>query len=416
MSQEMNDLPIKRFESLFNYTNDVVFIADPQGRILTMNEKAQHFFKPFKEGTKVQMLFDGVEDFIDSVNNTQIVHSYRVLYKMKNGTQHPFKLTLVPLINKGELSELLIIAKHLKEIESFGKEMEQLATQVSLLEEENKLLKSQCKNKGGTKKLASALKELEKANRQLDQLNKDLVKELELASLVQKSLVPSSFPDQKHLRFTFHFEPMGPVGGDYYDIIELEDDKIGLIVADVSGHGVSSALIASMLKISFIDFAPSLVSPAELLTTLNTEYCRLIQTGDYVTAFYTILDPIHRKITYSGAGHPMSLLLDSRKNNIETLKSEGFFLGMFEGAEYVDRERDFVQGDRYLVYTDGIIEAFSIEHNAQFGIERLRAGFKKYQRKPAEEMLIGIISEVKSFMHKSTFLDDLAMVAVDYRE
>jgi len=211
-----------------------------------------------------------------------------------------------------------------------------------------------------------------------------------------------------------HFEPMGPVGGDYYDLVELPGGRSGLILADVSGHGVSSAFIAAMLKISFMNYAPEGLGPAELLSMLNEEYCSLIQTGDYVTAFYTIFDPANRTMVYSGAGHPMSLFYRSRNDRVETLKSEGFFLGMFDRSEYVEKSIEFAPGDKYLVYTDGIIEAFSENQEEQFGVKRLIRAFKKHHEKLIDERLNAIIAEVKEFMQQSTFYDDLAMVSVDF--
>jgi sigma-B regulation protein RsbU (phosphoserine phosphatase) len=110
----------------------------------------------------------------------------------------------------------------------------------------------------------------------------------------------------------------------------------------------------------------------------------------------------------------MSLLYRSRNNRVETLKSEGFFLGMFDRSEYIEKSIEFDPGDKYLIYTDGIIEAFSENLEEQFGVKRLIRAFKTHHQKSIDERLNAIIAEVKEFMQQSTFYDDLAMVSVDF--
>jgi len=396
-----------RFERFFHYSNDIVLITDPDGKVLDANQRARNYFNQPLRGTRFHELFDGLATQEECLKNPQVVHSFRVRSHGKRGESHTFKLTLVPVVRKEHVKELLVILSDLKEMYSYECRIDKLRARIQELERERRLI--------GDGRLESALEELEKANLSLDRINKELVKELEFAALVQKSLLPTSFPEQKNLRFIFHFEPMGPVGGDYYDVVALGNERIGLIVADVSGHGVGSAFIAAMLKISFVNQAPLCDSPADLLLRLNKEYCRLIQTGEYVTSFYVIIDPGSNKLTFSGAGHPMPFLFHRGSNSTEMLKSEGFFLGMFEGAEYVDGVRDFMPGDRFLLYTDGIIEAFSSEENAQFGVERLLKSFNMHRSRSAEDLTGEIINEVKGFMQQSSFHDDFAMVVVDYK-
>jgi PAS domain S-box-containing protein len=404
------------FIGLFNYTNDVIIITDQYGEVVDSNDKALLIFGSEIKGQRIQHMFDGLSEAVDSIKNIQVVQSIYINLKSKNGMKRPFKLTLVPVTKSDTIENLLIIGKDLTESESFSNEIEQLQEQLNSLMKENQLLKTQTDGDVESNQLTGALQKLEQANTQLNKMNKTLTKELELASHIQKSLVPHSYPEEKYLHIQSHFEPMGPVGGDYYDIIDFGEGKKGIILADVSGHGVSSAFIAAMLKISFINFAPGCFSPAEVLNNLNREYCRLIQTGDYVTAFYVIFDPINRTMVYSGAGHPMPLFLHGEKKTVEMLQSEGFFLGMFDGAVYTNTTIDFSPGDKYLVYTDGIIEAYSEEQDELFGIQRLLEAFKRHHKKPITQRLDAIIAEVKLFMQQSKFYDDLAMVAVDFKK
>jgi serine phosphatase RsbU (regulator of sigma subunit) len=402
------------YEKLFHNVNDVVMVTDRKGRILEGNDKARYIFGPKFMGQRIQRLGAGIGDVVESLKSANIIQSVHIQYRSEKGDLCPMKLTFVPVSINSSSSRLLVIGKDLKERTYFNEEIERYVKKITSLEKENQMLRNQCENSGAGAELVEALKKLELANIQLYDINKRLNRELELASTLQRSLVPQTFPDDTQLRIGSHFEPMGPVGGDYYDLVELPDGRSGLMLADVSGHGVSSAFIAAMLKISFMNHAPKGLGPAQLLSALNEEYCSLIQTGDYVTAFYTIFDPASRTMVYSGAGHPMSLFYHSRKDRVDTLKSEGFFLGMFDRAQYTEKSIEFIPGDKYLVYTDGIIEAFSENKEELFGVKRLIHAYKKHHRKPIDERLNAIIAEVKEFMQQSVFYDDLAMVAVDF--
>jgi serine phosphatase RsbU (regulator of sigma subunit) len=404
----------KRFDRLFHFTNDCVLITDSEGIVTDINQRALDYFGRAIIGSSIYTLFTGLTIDREDLKNTQIIHSFHVHCLKRAGDLYAFKLTLVPVTKGKDVRELFLILKDLRELESYEREIERLKVRLSAVERENESRKRLQERGNQSNKLSAVLEELERANSNLDHMNRELMKELELASMVQKSLVPVSFPEHEDLHFAFHFEPMGLLGGDYYDVVSLKDGKVGLIVADVSGHGVGSAFIAAMLKISFINLAPRCNSPAELLTGLNTEYCQLIQTGEYVTAFYTIIDPRDQKIIYSGAGHPMPFLSHPGSRQGETLKSEGFFLGMFEGAEYKDTVCDFMHGDRFFVYTDGIIEAFSTEENTQYGMQRLFESFDKHKNRSAEVLLSLLIEEVKRFMNKNSFHDDMVLAVVDY--
>jgi PAS domain S-box-containing protein len=410
------ELHARRFERLFQYTNDIVLVTGPDGIVKDLNQRAHDFFEGERHvrGKSIRTLFNGFDMAEELLRNPQIVHSFHVSSVSRSGGNRPLKLALVPVTEKGEVTELILILKDLTELESQESRIDSLRKMIADREQESRSGKPQGPGDRSAVRLECALEELKNANRELNRRNRGYAREFELAALVQKSLVPISFPDRDNLHFAFHFEPMGPVGGDYYDVIVLNDGRIGVIVADVSGHGVGAAFIAAMLKISFINQAPHCSSPSVLLGALNKEYCRLIQSGDYVTAFYTIIDPEQKTMTFSGASHPMPLLSRCGQKTGEPLRSGGFFLGMFEGAEYADTVREFGPGDRFFAYTDGIIEAFSEEKNQQYGLDRLFRCFEGGRDLSTEEFVSALIGEVKAFTRKSFFQDDLAVVAVDY--
>jgi len=409
--QKKDNIIQKRFDGLFNYSPDIIFRVTPEGKILEANQSAQCIFGPSIQGSNIKRFFVEKDLISEAMSNPYIVHSLRISPRLKNKANYVFKLTIIPLSEDEKIVEHLFLGRNLGEIITYQKQIENLKRKIEELaiSKEKEFFEEK-----GQISLSVALKKLERANQKLEEINTNLNKELELAAMMQKSLIPTKSHDSEYLKFTFHFEPMGHVGGDYYDVIDLEGGKKGLILADVSGHGVSSALIAAMLKISFMNYAPYLHSPSNVLTRLNADYCSLIQTGDYVTAFYAIFDPEKGVVSYSGAGHPYPLLLHKKSNMVEQLHSEGFFLGMFEGSKYHDRKTEFISGDRFLVYTDGIVEAYSEDRNEQYGNQRLLVSFKHFHDGSGEELLDMIIKDVKKFMHKSKFYDDLAMVVVDH--
>jgi sigma-B regulation protein RsbU (phosphoserine phosphatase) len=120
-------------------------------------------------------------------------------------------------------------------------------------------------------------------------------------------------------------------------------------------------------------------------------------------------------MTYCGAGHPRPLYLKRQSGSIELLSSEGFFIGMFDQAEYVNQQVELCRDDRFMLFTDGIIEAYSDEKGEQFGDSRLRRCFEECCDEPLERVIENVISRVKNFMKKSIFYDDLAIVAVEYK-
>ncbi len=406
----------KRYEALFKYSNDIVLIINLDGKVLVANEKALSIMGSSIVGNKIDRIFEGIASHLESSRNTQIVQSVYAQNKAKAVNRHHFKISLIPVLDKDKVSEVVLVGKDLKEIESYQGEVERLKEKIHLLDEEKRIRDSGLKKGDRKVSLAVAMKKLEVANQKLKDMFRTLNNELELAAILQKSLVPDNLIEHEHINFAFHYEPMGHVGGDYYDVIDIDKNKKGVILADVSGHGVSSAFIAAMFKISFTNYAPEHSSPADVLKKLNREYCNMIQTGDYVTAFYAIFDTVKKRIEYSGAGHPKPLFLHNDSNKVELLSSEGFFIGMFEEADYSDTVLDFFEGDRFLAYTDGIIEAYSEEKNEQYGENRLLKSFQKYKKRPVDQMLQLIITDVERFMNKSKFYDDLAMVAVEYKK
>lgn len=406
---------LRIYQRLFRYTDEIVLVLTEDGDILETNMKVESYFPETIAGRNIESLFEGIELSLSSLFESEVIQTVIARTQHSSERKYTFLLSFIPVSSSSENREIMVIGKDLSEIENYREQVESLQSRVRELEEEKELTGKAKNGKDKTLALANALKKLERTKGELEKINLTLTNELELAAALQKSLVPHKLPDDRYLQFAFHYEPMQFVGGDYYDVMDLGDGKKGLIIADVSGHGVSSAFIAAMLKISFLNYAQMLHSPASVLTKLNEEYCEVIQTGDFVTVFYAVIDPPKNRVTYCGAGHPKPLFLHRKSRTIELLSSEGFFIGMFDQAEYMDKVVEMQKGDRFMVFTDGIIEAYSDERGEQFGEKRLLECFQDCSDEPIDCVIENIIDQVKNFMKKSIFYDDLAIAAVEYK-
>jgi serine phosphatase RsbU (regulator of sigma subunit) len=162
---------------------------------------------------------------------------------------------------------------------------------------------------------------------------------------------------------------MTAVAGDFYDFLKTGEDSLTILVADVSGHGVPAALVASMLKICFAAQREHARDPARILAAFNA-MLRDVLTGQYVTAACAVIDLAAQTVTYAGAGHPPALLLSKNGRDLTHLAENGLFIGPFPQATYSNICVPFQSGDKLLLYTDGIIEATAPD-GQQFGHERL---------------------------------------------
>ncbi len=263
--------------------------------------------------------------------------------------------------------------------------------------------------------LKQALSQVEEQKGIIEQKNKQLEKDLKKAGDLQKSLLPEQLPTRDCIRFATHFTPSHQLGGDFYDVFEVNDHMTGFLMADATGHGVSSAMLSAMFKMTLGKYARTETDPGKVFEALNHDFCNVVQTGDFFTAFYGIIDHKNKKLIYSNAAHPLPLLYDYTTKKIEALDSEGFLLGVMDvGITYETRERAIDGPVRLFVYTDGLQEAINAQ-NEQFGDERIAKAMRRYARNKAETFLEKMVTELKNHTgnHSGTFDDDLTLLAVD---
>ncbi len=197
----------------------------------------------------------------------------------------------------------------------------------------------------------------------------DVEQELATARRIQNSIIPDTAPGFPFLRLATRYQPMTSVAGDFYDLLKTSEHHLTILVADVSGHGVPAALVASMLKVCFAAQREQAKNPAGVLASLNF-MLRDSLAGQYVTAACAAIDAEARVITYAGAGHPPSLLFRRNAGDVVQLSENGLFIGPFPHATYSNISVPFQSGDKLLLYTDGITEAVASD-GQEFGRERL---------------------------------------------
>jgi len=236
--------------------------------------------------------------------------------------------------------------------------------------------------------------------------------ELAIAREIQQSILPTDVPQLKQLRVAACYLPMASVAGDFYEFIDLDEHHAGFLVADVSGHGVPAALIASMLKVAMHSASSHAAAPSELIAGLNRILSQQLR-GQFVTAAYLYIDLQNQRAVYSAAGHPPLLYWNSKLSQLEKIESNGLLFGVLSEAEYPMYELQFNSRDRLLLYTDGLIEAENASGEA-FGDHRLAEILAAQSQSPAQALQSSILDDFARWQPQSgTQQDDVTLIIID---
>lgn len=258
---------------------------------------------------------------------------------------------VVPLISQGELIGLLNLGRRLSDQDYSSDDrrlLEKLAAQASPAVRVAQLVREQ---------------EVEVRHRaRIDQ-------ELRVAQLIQQQFLPKTLPDLPGWQIAAFYRAAAEVGGDFYDFIGLPDGKVGLVVGDVTGHGVPAALVMATTRSVLRSEAPRLVAPSAVLERVNDYLHADIPENMFVTCLYAVLDPRTGVLTYANAGHDLPFV--RRGDRVEELRATGMPLGAMAGMRYQEKEAVLELGDVILLHSDGLAEAHDASH-AMFGFGRMR--------------------------------------------
>ena len=251
------------------------------------------------------------------------------------------------------------------------------------------------------------------------QNEKDLITiahELETARQIQSFILPGESVDVEGLQIAARYIPMASVAGDFYDFAKVDDKRLGILVADVSGHGVPASLISSMVKIAFASNISQASNPAEVLAGINQVLCGKLE-ADFVTAGYLFIDTSENIFKYAGAGHPPLFVWRGADQKIYEFREKGTILGQFQDAQYQNISFNLKADDRIFLYTDGIVETFNSAGDI-FGFSRLKDLIKRHAKLPAGQFADTIIRHLSSWSGKNSeqvLDDDLTLIVADYK-
>jgi len=238
-----------------------------------------------------------------------------------------------------------------------------------------------------------------------------LESELELSQVVQRALLPQRVPNIRGVELAAFSRPSEIIGGDYFDFFQFRDGTHGLVIADVSGHGVAAGMLMSSLQTAIRTMAPDTDSPAEILERINRFYIHNIHFTTFVTIFLARFDPVALTLAYVNAGHNPPAVRRRERAEITWLKPTGPAVGIAEEFHPRMETIGFSGGDSLLLYTDGVTEVLNFS-NEQFGQERLAELVHQHADRTAPDLLQSIRQAVSAFGGDRPLADDMTMVAL----
>ncbi|MGO9775334.1 MAG: SpoIIE family protein phosphatase, partial [Terracidiphilus sp.] len=239
-----------------------------------------------------------------------------------------------------------------------------------------------------------------------------LEQELSIARTIQQVLLPHGLTDFPHLAVTGVHYPCHEVGGDYFDVVQVNEDRTAILIADVSGKGLGAALLTTMLQGALSGLTMG-ADPVKVFNHINRFLCRHAEVGRYATMFIGLLDN-DGMLEYIKAGHPSPLLL--RQGNVSELYTEGSFpVGLIPEAEYTSARLQLEPEDTLVLFSDGVTEAENSAHVLfeVTGLSQVLAGRKDV---PVEELQQSVLDAVRDFTKSAEQSDDITLLVVRYRE
>ncbi len=250
-----------------------------------------------------------------------------------------------------------------------------------------------------------------KLNNELSIIKRDI----QVAHEIQKSILTQEFPKIDGVDIALKYEPMTKLGGDFYDIQMVGPNLLGILLADVSGHGIPAAFICSMLKVAYSFHRPDAGSPSVLMSHVSSTMINYTG-GQFITACYACIDLAGRKLRQSNAGHWPLIIWRKKEQRMIVGYDNSMPIGWYVEESYPVMESDIITGDRVILYTDGILEARNPQGEL-FGEEQFHEFIRTHQDCSAGEFVDGIFSAVLEWIggdSDASLGDDITIIAVDF--
>ncbi len=252
---------------------------------------------------------------------------------------------------------------------------------------------------------------LAERNRLLESAHKKFTFELELARKVQLALMPRPPKPRGMLRLAVRYSPANELGGDVYDIYRLDNNRLGILVADVSGHGVNSAMLSGMVKALAAPLSLAVLEPGELLAGLDVAGEQYFPEGYFCTGFYVIADEETGLVRYAGVGHPAAIIVGPNGSRMLPSNPGMLGIGMVDGtAGATDR---IGPGESMVIYTDGLTDAMD-PSDVLFGEERLRTLLQSHYGADPTEILAQVDDALKKHTAPGRPADDINIIVLQH--
>ena len=235
--------------------------------------------------------------------------------------------------------------------------------------------------------------------------------ELTIARDIQRLLFVKQAPQVENISVHTLYRPVGTIGGDFYDFHVIDRDRMGILIADVAGHGVPAALIGAMLKAVFYMLKEDARNPSVLLQRINTIFCEH-SYGLFISANYTVIDARAKRVISSNAGHWPPIIIERDGGGLRKIFSRGKVLGFDREAEYAEAEAEITGGDRIIFYTDGLVECRNPAGDL-YGEENFYRALKDCRSLPAADFIDALYGEAVVWAGSDTMEDDISLILID---
>lgn len=232
-----------------------------------------------------------------------------------------------------------------------------------------------------------------------DELKRALLEideELEISASIQRKIIEQEIPDYWKKRISIYYAFAKKIGGDLYDIIQLDDKNTAFVIADGSGHSVHAAFLSIMFKLALKHQIPRATGPKELIENINNELQPYFLNNMFFTTFTAWVNLDTMTLTYSAAGHPSQYLVSPKKKKLIRLKNKGIPLCINIDTNYEESNVKIEYGDKLILFTDGIFECFN-DCGEKFGEDRLRELLEQNMDLPPEDLKQKIVNKVESY-------------------
>jgi phosphoserine phosphatase RsbU/P len=257
--------------------------------------------------------------------------------------------------------------------------------------------------------------ELAARNAALTARDQQITRHLKVAAKIQKRLLPEKLPQFDPFRFAAAFRGHDQVTGDYHDFLPIGPDRLGILIADASGHGIPAAFVSVMAKMCCNAYCQNLESPAAILSTMNDHLGDLIEAEHFITMFAAILHRRSMQLSFARAGHPLPLLYRATTRVVTPLDGPGAMIGVMPDPPFSDEYVTLESSDKVLLFTDGVPECRNPDER-ELGTERLRSFLEREGHRPAEELLLTLEAELDRYRGDRPFDDDVTIIIIEAPE